>query len=131
MLLLTVADRRAASIKNPCPRPLLTADFPLLCTLYRQAVAAAAAGDPHSSQPGSASGSRTAAAAAAGPAGPAEGGARVAAEAGEAVTSAQHLPTAGFMRAHCPDVGATATASGYNPLLEDYSNSAFFLGSTL
>jgi hypothetical protein len=46
-----------------------------------------------------------------------------------AAAEAEHLPTAAFMQRHCPDLGQTRTASGYNPLLEDYSNTAFFLGS--
>jgi hypothetical protein len=46
------------------------------------------------------------------------------------VAKAEHLPTAAFMQRHCPDLGRTRTASGYNPLLEDYSNTTFFLGSS-
>lgn len=44
---------------------------------------------------------------------------------------AQHMGTADFMLRYCPDPSAPCTASGYNPLLEDYSNSAFFVGSCL
>lgn len=44
---------------------------------------------------------------------------------------AEHMGTADFMLRYCPDLSATCTASGYNPLLEDYSNSAFFVGSCL
>jgi hypothetical protein len=34
-----------------------------------------------------------------------------------------------FFRAHA-EWGLTATRSGYNPLLQDFSNTAFFLGSS-
>lgn len=33
------------------------------------------------------------------------------------------------MRQHAPDLSATRTRSGYNPLLQDYTNTAFFVGS--
>jgi hypothetical protein len=44
--------------------------------------------------------------------------------------SAEHLSTAEFMRRHCPDLAAAATASGYTPLLEDYTNTAVFIGDS-
>lgn len=77
-------------------------DFPLLGTLYREAA-----------QHGSSSGSSSRSSAS-----------------GKAVR-AEHLDTADFMLRYSPDLAATRTASGYNPLLEDYSNSAFFVGSCL
>ncbi|EFN53988.1 hypothetical protein CHLNCDRAFT_25175, partial [Chlorella variabilis] len=75
-------------------------DFPLLCMLYRQAAAV----HRHT---------RTEAAGAGAPGG-----------------AAAHMCTADFMALYCPDPGATATRDGYNPLLQDYSNTAFFLGSS-
>lgn len=103
----------AARCAAPPPNPRRTppahpaADFALLCQLYRQAAEKAQHG-------GDSSNGRAATAAAGGP--------RVAAE---------HMGTADFMVRYSPDLGATRTASGYNPLLEDYSNSAFFVGSCL
>jgi hypothetical protein len=75
-------------------------DFPLLCQLYRRAAAAAS------------------------PAGAAAGGGD------DQRVSAEHLSTAEFMRRHCPDLAAAATASGYTPLLEDYTNTAVFIGDS-
>lgn len=40
------------------------------------------------------------------------------------------MPTPDFMLRHAPDPSATRTRSGYNPLLQDYSNTAFFVGSS-
>ncbi|KAL4452506.1 hypothetical protein ABPG75_008168 [Micractinium tetrahymenae] len=83
-------------------------DFQLLCTLYRQAAATAAGGRPTSS---SSSSSHAAAL--------------------QPIASAEHMPTPDFMLRYAPDPSATRTLSGYNPLLEDYSNTAFFVGSCL
>lgn len=77
-------------------------DFSLLCRLYR--AAAAVAGGPPERGPD-------------------------AAGAAHPMVAAEHLGTAEFMLRWAPSAAATRTASGYNPLLEDYSNSAFFLGS--
>lgn len=41
----------------------------------------------------------------------------------------EHMSTRRFMEQHA-DLARTTTLSGYNPLLEDYSNTAFFLAST-
>lgn len=56
--------------------------------------------------------------------------ARSAAGAGGGGVSAEQLTTAEFMRRHCPDLAAAATASGYTPLLEDYTNTAVFIGDS-
>ncbi|PRW05767.1 S-adenosyl-L-methionine-dependent methyltransferase [Chlorella sorokiniana] len=59
------------------------------------------------------------------------GAAQQAQQAQQPHVRAEHMGTADFMLRYCPDLSATCTASGYNPLLEDYSNSAFFVGSCL
>ena len=41
------------------------------------------------------------------------------------------LKSGAFLGEWAPDLGATATRSGYNPLLEDYSNTAFFLAGNV
>lgn len=48
---------------------------------------------------------------------------------GHLAVSAEHMPTPDFMWRHSPDLSATRTRSGYNPLLQDYSNTAVFVGS--
>jgi len=41
---------------------------------------------------------------------------------------ARHMKSKEFFKQHAPDGGgATKTASGYNPLVEDYSNTSFLL----
>ncbi|KAK9785257.1 hypothetical protein WJX73_004359 [Symbiochloris irregularis] len=45
-------------------------------------------------------------------------------------TEASHLKTSDFMTAHA-DTAATRLRDGYNPLLEDFSNSSFFLAQSL
>jgi hypothetical protein len=69
-------------------------DFDLLCRLYRESAATAAA----------ARGARP-----------------------PAVT-ARHTPSREFF-IRLADLRATATLSGYNPLLEDFANTRFFVGS--
>lgn len=46
---------------------------------------------------------------------------------GAVVGGGRHMKSAEFMRLYA-DLAATRTRSGYNPLLEDYSNTSFFLG---
>lgn len=111
-------------------------DFPLLCMLYRQAAAvhrhtrteAAGAGAPGGAAAVPVAGMGVAdevpAAAAAAASVPARPSDR------ETEATAEHMCTADFMALYCPDPGATATRDGYNPLLQDYSNTAFFLGSS-
>ncbi|KAL3143873.1 hypothetical protein ABBQ32_003691 [Trebouxia sp. C0010 RCD-2024] len=44
-------------------------------------------------------------------------------------TQGQIMKTRAFMEQHA-DLNATRTQSGYNPLLEDFANTSFYLGST-
>lgn len=99
-------------------------DFGLLSRLYRDTMA----------QQGSAStGGGSCGSGAASPAAVAAAGAAAAAEpgGGAVAVTAEHLASGAFMAAHAPHPGATATRSGYNPLLDDYSNTAVFVGSRL
>ena len=109
--------------------------FPLLAALYRQAAAraaaAAATAQPRGRRQRPSSGASSSTSASGDSGGDVqEVAASRAAAAAEAEAETEHLPTAAFMQRHCPDLGQTRTASGYNPLLEDYSNTAFFLGSS-
>lgn len=98
-------------------------DFALLARLYRDAMGDVGSGTAAADHSCSSSGDASAPAAAAG-AGAGAGG-------GAALVTAEHLASGSFMAAHAPDPGATATRSGYNPLLDDYSNTAVFLGSRM
>jgi hypothetical protein len=109
-------------------------DFTLLCELYRQACAAAAVqAKPNQSQAvdrppaGAAHSAAASAGSAVERAAPAVDQDL---EAEAAADSTEHLSTSDFMRRHCPDPAAAATRSGYNPLLEDFTNTAVFIGQS-
>lgn len=98
-------------------------DFALLGALYRQAAQRAQRAQHASSGSSSEGATRSDSATSGSHAGGAAGS--------TPAVRAEALGTADFMARYSPDLAATRTASGYNPLLEDYSNSAFFLGSCL